>query len=233
MGCAADRIAAPLDLVFPLPDRLGFAEGAAMPMNYLTAHFALLVRAGLEEGETVMVNGAAGGVGTATIQTAKAYGAHVIAVVSTEAKADVARSAGADDVVLADGFLQQVRDLTDGRGVDVVIDVVGGDVMTDNLRALAPMGRVMVIGFAGGGIPQVKVNRLLLNNIDVRGVGWGAYALVRPGYARGQWTDLLPHIEDGLLTPPIGKIFPLDEAAQALSDMETRATLGKSVLSLR
>ena len=150
-------------------------------MNYLTAQFALKDRGGIREGETVLVHGAAGGVGTATIQVAKGYGARTIAVVSTEEKAEVARAAGADDAVLVDGFKDAVKELTGGRGVDIVLDVVGGDVFTDSLRCLAEQGRLLVVGFAAGqGIPEVKVNRLLLNNVDVRGVGWGAYAMARP-----------------------------------------------------
>ena len=121
-----------------------------------------------------------------------------------EEKGEFARAAGADDVVLLDGFLEQVEDLTDGAGVDIVVDVVGGDVMTDSLRALATQGRLLVVGFAGGEIPQVRVNRLLLNNIDVRGVGWGAFAMARPGYMRGQWEELLPMMESGVVKPPIG-----------------------------
>lgn len=232
-GVGADRISVPADMVFPLPDVLSFAEGAALPINYLTAHFALAVRAGLRAEETVLINGAAGGVGTACIEFAKALGARVIAAVSNEEKAAFARSAGADATVLVDGFLAAVKELTDGRGVDVVVDVVGGDLMTDNLRALAALGRVLVIGFAGGSIPVVKVNRLLLNNIDVRGVAWGEYAYKRPGYMREQWNELEPLIEKGLIKPPIGKIYPMEGAAEALVEMESRGTLGKSVLSLR
>ena len=172
--------------MFPLPDALSFDEGAALPMNYLTAQFALAERGDLQAGETVLVHGAAGGVGTATIQVAKGYGARAIAVVSTEEKGEVARAAGADEVVLLDGFKDAVAALTGGRGVDVVVDVVGGDSFTDSLRSLGTQGRLLVVGFAAGqGIPEVRVNRLLLNNVDVRGVGWGAYAMVRPGLHAG------------------------------------------------
>ena len=140
--------------VFPLPDSMSFEQGAALPMNYLTAQFALATRAQLRAGETVLVHGAAGGVGTASIQVAKGYGARTIAVVSTEEKGEVARRAGADEVVLVDGFAKAVKELTDGRGVDVVVDVVGGDLMTDSLRCLAPLGRLLVVGFTAGAIPR-------------------------------------------------------------------------------
>jgi NADPH2:quinone reductase len=221
------------DSVFPLPGSLDFVQGAAMPMNYLTAQFALADRADLREGETVLVHGAAGGVGTATIQVAKGYGARTIAVVSSEAKAAVARRAGADEVVLVDGFRDAVKELTGGGGVDVVVDVVGADLMTDSLRSLAPLGRLLVVGFTGGSIPEVRVNRLLLNNIDVRGVGWGAYAMSRPGFMRRQWEELQPMMDTGVIDPPIGETAPLEEIGRALADMDGRRTLGKTVLTLR
>ena len=233
-GGAAERVANPAAFTFALPDSMSYDEGAALPMNYLTAHFALVERGGLEEGETVVVHGAAGGVGTATIQVAKGCGARTIAVVSTEEKGDVARAAGADEVVLLEGFKDAVAALTGGRGVDIVVDVVGGEVFTDSLRSLGTQGRLLVVGFASGqGIPEVKVNRLLLNNVDVRGVGWGAYAMVRPGYMRQQWDALLPMIESGVVKPPIGATYELDQMGQALLDMDQRRTLGKSVVRVR
>jgi len=228
----AGEVAAPgPDSVFPLPDGLSFEEGAALPMNYLTAQMALDLRAGLRERETVLVHGAAGGVGTATIQVAKGMGARTIAVVSTEQKADFARAAGADEAVLVDGFLASIKELTGGQGVDVVMDVVGGDLMTDSLRSLAPLGRLLVVGFTQGSIPQVKVNRLLLNNIDVRGVGWGAYAMVRPGFMQQQWQKLLLMMESGVIKPPIGATYPIDQFGRALQEMDERKTLGKTVLT--
>jgi NADPH2:quinone reductase len=154
--------------------------------------------------------------------------------VSTPEKAEVARRAGADETVLLDGFKDAVAGLTGGRGVDVVLDVVGGDVFTDSLRSLAPQGRLLVVGFAAGqGIPEVKVNRLLLHNIDVRGVGWGAYAWTRPGYLQQQWADLLPWLQSGVVAPPIGATYVLDEIGRALTDLDQRRALGKSVLRVR
>jgi len=233
-GGAAERVAIPAASVFALPDSVSLEKGAALPMNYLTAHFTLVERAGLREGETVLVHGAAGGVGTASIQVAKALGARVIAVTSTPDKADFARSAGADEAVLLDGFKDTVLGLTDGQGVGVVVDVVGGDAFVDSLRCLAPLGRLMVVGFAAGqGIPEVKVNRLLLNNTDVRGVGWGAYAMPRPGYLQSQWAELLPMLESGIVDPPIGRTYDLADLGRALQDMDDRLTLGKSVVRVR
>ncbi|NPC98084.1 NADPH:quinone oxidoreductase family protein [Nocardioides sp. zg-DK7169] len=233
-GAAAERVVSPLDSTFALPDALSYDEGAALPMNYLTAQFALDERAGLRPGETVLVHGAAGGVGTATLQVARGMGARTIAVVSTPEKGEFARAAGADEVVLLKEFRDAVGELTEGRGVDVVLDVVGGDAFTDSLRVLAPLGRLLVVGFAAGqGIPQVKVNRLLLNNVDVRGVGWGAFAMARPGYMQQQWAALEPMIESGAIRPPIGTTYPLTDFGRALIDMDERRTLGKSVVRVR
>src|SRR5687768_5501908 len=233
-GGAAERVANPAMFTFALPDSVSFDEGAALPMNYLTAQFALAERGRLQAGETVLVHGAAGGVGTATLQVAKGYGARTIAVVSSEAKAAVAKQAGADETVLLDGFKDAVMELTGGRGVDVVLDVVGGDVFTDSLRVLGTQGRLLVVGFASGqGIPQVRVNRLLLNNVDVRGVGWGAYAMRRPGYMQQQWAELLPMMASGIVKPPIGATYDLADFGRALTDMEDRRTLGKSVVRVR
>jgi NADPH:quinone reductase len=230
-GGGADLVSVHPESVFPLPESLGFDKAAALPMNYLTAQFALETRAGLRAGETVLVHGAAGGVGTASLQVAKGYGARTIAVVSTQEKADFVTGVGADHAVLVDGFLGRVKEITDGRGVDVVVDVVGGDLLTDSLRSLAGLGRLLVVGFTGGSIPQVKVNRLLLNNIDVRGVGWGAYAMVRPGFMRRQWDALLPMLESGVVDPPVRTTYPVEEVGRALTDLEDRAVLGKIVLT--
>ena len=233
-GGAAELVANPAMFTFALPDHVSFDEGAALPMNYLTAQFALAERGGLRAGETVLVHGAAGGVGTASLQVAKGYGARTIAVVSTEEKAEGARAAGADAAVLLDGFKDAVLQLTDGVGADVVVDVVGGSAFTDSLRCLATQGRLLVVGFAAGqGIPEVRVNRLLLNNVDVRGVGWGAYAMTRPGYMQQQWAELLPMMESGVVKPPIGATYDLDDTARALVDMDERRTLGKSVVRVR
>ena len=233
-GGASERALVPAESTFALPDATSYEQGAAIPLNYLTAHFALVERGDLRAGETVLVHGASGGVGTASIQVAKGFGARVVAVTSTEEKAEYARAAGADDAVLLDGFKDAVAGLTDGRGVDVVVDVVGGDAFTDSLRSLAPRGRLLVVGFAAGqGIPEVKVNRLLLNNLDVRGVGWGAYAMARPGYMQEQWAALLPHIHAGAIDPPIGATYDLDGFGRALQDMDDRLTLGKSVVRVR
>lgn len=234
LGGFAEVVAADPRMVFPLPEGMSFVQGAGVPMNVLTVHFALVRRGGLREGETVLVHGAAGGIGTAAIQLAGALGAKVIGVVSTQEKAELARKAGADEVVLADGFKDAVKDLTGGRGADIVVDPVGGDRFTDSLRSLATEGRLLVIGFTGGEIPTVKVNRLLLNNISVVGVGWGAFWMgPRMDYLQEQWSDLLPLLEVGKLDPIIGATYPLDRASDALISMDERTAAGKIVLEVR
>ncbi|WP_028661431.1 NADPH:quinone oxidoreductase family protein [Saccharomonospora saliphila] len=233
LGGFAETVATAPEFVFGIPEEVSFAAAAALPMNYLTVHFALTRRGGLRAGETVLVHGAAGGVGTASIQLASALGARVIAVTSSADKAGLARSAGAHEVVSADGFRAEVADLTGGAGVDLVVDPVGGDRFTDSLRSLAPEGRLLVIGFTAGEIPTVKVNRLLLNNISVVGVGWGAFWRTRPEYLRQQWDEVRPLLEQGRLAPPIGATYPLDDVATALADLDGRRALGKIVLTTR
>jgi NADPH2:quinone reductase len=222
------------DRVFKLPDNVSFTAGAGLLFNDLTMYFALTVRGRLHEGESVLVHGAAGGIGTSTLRLAKVLGASkVIAVVSTEEKADIARAAGATDVLLADGFKDAAKELTGGRGVDMVVDPVGGDRFTDSLRSLAPGGRLLVIGFTGGDIPTVKVNRLLLNNIDVVGVGWGAWAGTHPDALSEQWADLEKLLASGKLAPPEPVVYPLEEAGAAIASMENRTAKGKVVLRVR
>lgn len=227
IGAFGEVVAADAEHVLPLPDEVSFTAGACLPMNYLTAHFALLRRGHLQPGQTVLVQGAAGGVGTACVQLAAALGATVIAVVSSDAKAEVARAAGAAHTVAVDGFRDAVKELA---GADLVVDPVGGDRFTDSLRCLRPEGRLLVIGFTAGDIPTVKVNRLLLNNVDVVGVGWGGYALGRPGYVAQQWAELEPHLRSGALDPLISETFPLEDAGRALARIDERRVTGKVVL---
>lgn len=233
-GAMAEVVALPPERLFRLPDSVSFEAGAGVLFNDLTVHFALRTRGRLSNGDTVLVHGAAGGIGTSTLRLAPAFGAaRTIAVVSSEEKADVARAAGASDVVLADGFKDAVKELTDGRGVDIVVDPVGGDRFTDSLRSLSPGGRLLVVGFTGGDIPTVKVNRLLLNNVDVVGVGWGAWTMRHPGYLQQQWAELLPLLASGRVSAPEPVVFPLEDAAAAIASLEDRTARGKVVVSLR
>jgi NADPH2:quinone reductase len=228
LGGFAEVTLAQPQFTFKLPERLDFAQGAGLILNYHTAYFALRTRGRLSEGETVLVHGAAGGVGTASIQVAKGLGARTIAVVSSDEKEQVARDAGADEVVRSDGpWKDEVKAL---GGADIVIDPVGGDRFTDSLRSLNPDGRLVVVGFTGGSIPEVKVNRLLLSNIDVVGAGWGGYIGKRPEVVAeiGQALDAL--IESGHVAPVVGARLPLEQAADALALIDGRVATGKVVL---
>jgi len=233
-GGWAEVVAAPPNMTFPVPEGWSFEAAAGTVMNYHTAHFALHRRGRLKAGETVLVHGAAGGVGTATIQVARGAGARVLAVVSSEEKAEVARSAGADLAVLSTGdWVSRVKDATQGRGVDVVMDPVGGDIFDLSLKCLAPEGRLLVVGFAGGRIPEVKVNRLLLRNVDVVGVAWGAFILQEPQLTAEIAQGLAALAEKGFVEPLVGSTFPLEQAARALRELESRKATGKVVLRVR
>ncbi|MGV9675327.1 NADPH:quinone oxidoreductase family protein [Nocardia sp. NPDC003482] len=235
LGNAIAEVAVvPAAMVFKLPDAVSFEAGAGVLFNDLTVHFCLRTRGRLTAGETVLVHGAAGGIGTATLRLAAPLGAgRVVAVVSTEEKAEVARANGATDVVLTDGWLAAVKELTGGRGVDIVLDPVGGDRFTDSIRSLAPAGRLLVVGFTGGDIPTVKVNRLLLNNVEVVGAGWGAWAMTHPGYLQEQWAELEPLLADGRIAPPAPVLYPLERTAEAVASLENRTATGKVVVTLR
>jgi NADPH2:quinone reductase len=233
LGGFAEVAVAPPFLTFKLPDELDFAQGAGLVLNYHTAWFCLKLRGRLEEGETVLVHGAAGGVGTASLQVAKGLGAKTIAVVSSDEKEKVAREAGADEVVRSDGqWKDEVKELS-GGGVDMVLDPVGGDRFTDSLRSLGEGGRVVVVGFTGGSIPEVKVNRLLLNNTEVIGAGWGAYVMSKPELNQEIGVEIDALISSGHVRPLIGARYPLEQASEALELIDGRGATGKVVLELR
>jgi len=233
LGGFAETAVAPPFLTFALPAALDFAQGAGLILNYHTAYFALVLRGRLRAGETVLVHGAAGGIGTAALQVAKGLGARTIAVVSSEAKQRVALEAGADHVVRSDGpWKDEAKELA-GGGVDIVFDPVGGERFTDSLRSLRESGRLVVVGFAGGSIPEVKVNRLLLGNTEVVGAGWGAYAMGRPEVNGEIGAAVNRLIEQGFVRPILGERFPLERAAEALRAIDERRATGKVVLDVR
>lgn len=233
LGAWAQQTVAPAHFCFKLPDRFDFAQGAALVLNYHTAYFALVGRGRLAEGEWVVIHGAAGGVGTACLQVAKARGARTIGVVSSDAKEAVARTAGADEVVRSDGrWKEEVKEIT-GGGADLVLDPVGGDRFLDSVRALREFGRIVVVGFTAGSIPEVKVNRLLLNNTEVIGAGWGASVIGWPERTERIGDAIEGMIEAGQVTPIIGARFPLERAADALTLLDERGATGKVVLDVR
>ncbi|MBJ6759689.1 NADPH:quinone oxidoreductase family protein [Myxococcaceae bacterium JPH2] len=234
LGGFAEVVAVAPEMTFRIPERWSFEAAAGVVMNYHTAHFALHRRGRLKAGEVVVVHGAAGGVGTAAVQVARGAGAKVLAVVSDERKAEVAQRAGAHESLLSTGdWTSRVRELTDGRGADVVVDPVGGDIFDKSLKCLAPEGRLLVVGFASGRIPEVTTNRLLLRNIDVVGVAWGAFLLQDPGLTARIAGELETLAARGILEPVVGQVYPLEEGAQALRDLEARRATGKLVLRIR
>jgi NADPH2:quinone reductase len=232
LGAFAEAAVAPEHFCFALPDSLDFAQGAGLVLNYHTAYFALRLRGRLKEGETVLVHGAGGGVGTAVLQVAKGLGARTIGIVSSDAKERVAREAGADHVLRSDGAWKDEAKEVSGGGVDVVVDPVGGDRFTDSLRSLGEDGRLVVVGFTGGSIPEVKVNRLLLGNTEVIGAGWGAYVMSKPDVARQIGAEITRLIDQGSVRPIVGARFPLEDAGASLKLIDGRAAVGKVVLDV-
>ena len=233
LGGFAEVTVAPAYFTFKVPNEIDFTQAAALVLNYHTAYFSLRTRGRLAPGETVLVHGAAGGVGTATLQVAKGLGATTIAVVSSDDKERVAREAGADHVVRSDGaWKDEAKEITGGAGVDVVIDPVGGDRFTDSLRSLREGGRVVVVGFTGGSIPEVRVNRLLLNNTEVVGAGWGAGVLGSPDRVVEIGAAVDELIAAGAVAPLVGARFPLERAGEALQLLEGRGATGKVVLEV-
>jgi NADPH:quinone reductase len=233
LGGFAETAVAPEYFTFALSPELDFAQGAALILNYHTAYFALLLRGRLKQGETVLVHGAAGGVGTAALQVARGLEATTIALVSSEAKQEVAQRAGADHtLLLEDNWKDQVRELS-GGGVDVVLDPVGGDRFTDSLRSLSEGGRLVVVGFTGGSIPEVRVNRLLLKNTEVVGAGWGAYVMSKPDLNVEIGAAVNRMVDDGFVSPIVGEHFSMERAAEALKTLDERRATGKLVLDVR
>jgi NADPH:quinone reductase len=230
LGGWAERVVVPPDSLKPTPDDIDDAEAVALLGNYQTMYFALARRGALRPGETVLVLGSAGGVGTAAVQIAKALGARVIAMVHRPQAMDFVSSLGADVVLpLRDGWLDAVKEATDRRGVDLVVDPVGGEAFDDAIRALDTEGRLLVIGFAAGGIPTVKVNRLLLRNVSVIGVGYGEFVNRKPGSQSVFEFGVNELVKAGLRPPPPVR-FPLSKGAEALQSLADGGVLGKVVL---
>jgi NADPH2:quinone reductase len=231
-GAFAERVAVPEFALLPLPAAVSFEQGAVLGANYQTAHFALARRGRVAPGETVLVHGAGGGVGSAAVQVAKALGARVIAVASDERKREIAADAGADETIgTEDDWRQQVKTLTKGGWVDAVFDPVGGSRLEESLRCLAPEGRLLVVGFAAGEIPRLEANRVLLRNADVVGVNWGGIAMTRPDVVAGATEDLARWLGEGRIYPAVGQSYPLEDGAQALRAIEQRTAAGNLVLT--
>jgi NADPH2:quinone reductase len=231
-GGYAEEIAIDADAVVPIPDAMDFVTAAAFPVAYGTAHFALTHRGHLQPGETLLVLGAAGGVGLSAVEIGKELGARVIAAASGPEKLAVARAHGADELIdyQRESIRDRVRELTGGLGADVVFDPVGGDAFDQALRAVNWEARMLVIGFAAGRIQSVPANLILVKNISVIGVVWGAQAARDPVLISRNLAELLRWWEAGRLRPVVAKTFPLAEAGAAMQALLSRRHAGKIVL---
>ena len=233
LGAFAERVVASPKAAWKMPAGMSFEEGAAFPIVYPTSYVALVLRAQLRAGEWLLVHAAAGGVGIAAVQIGKALGARVIATAGGTDKLEVARAAGADVLVdyQAEDFVERVKEATGGKGADVIYDSVGGDVFEKSLKCIAWSGRLLVIGFAGGRIPEVKANRILLKNIAVVGLHWGAYAQHEPARIAETFEALFRLYEEGRIRPVIFRAYPLEELPAALAALGGRKTYGKVVVT--
>jgi NADPH:quinone reductase len=232
VGGYAERIAIPASFAHQMPEPMSFEEGAALPIVYPTSYAGLVFRAALQPGETLLVHAAAGGVGLAAVQIGKALGARVIATAGGKEKLHIALEAGADVGIdySEEDFVERVKEHTDGRGADVIYDSVGGDIFERSLKCIAWNGRLLVIGFASGKIPSVAANRILLKNISVMGLHWGAYARNEPARVPETFDALFRLYAEGKIRPVIYRRYPLEEAPAALAALGSRKTHGKVVL---
>ncbi len=231
-GAFAEQGCVKADTSFGVPDSMPDEHAAALLTIYQTAHFALGHRGHLQAGETLLVHGGAGGVGTAAIQIGKAWGATVIATAGSSEKLEVCRQQGADHVInySTDDFVAAVKSITDGAGADVIYDPVGGDVFDKSSKCIAWEGRLLVIGFAGGRIPEIAANRILLKNMSVIGLFWGNYVDRNPKLLQTVHADLLGMYARGDIVPVVSQVLPMTALCDGLDALETRSAYGKIVL---
>ncbi|NUM53583.1 MAG: NADPH:quinone oxidoreductase family protein [Candidatus Hydrogenedentes bacterium] len=234
MGAFAEKMLALDQVSFAIPDEMSFADAAAFTINYQTSYFGLVYRGRVQPGEWVLVHGGAGGVGTASIQLAKALGAKVIATAGGPEKVALCKQCGADHAIdyRAGGFLNAVKDITEGNGADVVIDPVGGDVFDATTKCVAFGGRIVIVGFAAGRIPTIAANRLLLKNCSAVGLFWGAYQTRDPELVAKTQQLLYDMYGDGKIKPVIHREYAIESLPDALESIELRTCLGKPVLIL-
>jgi NADPH2:quinone reductase len=227
-------VVVPENQVFALSPGIDDVIAASFPVAYGTSHFGLKTRAGLKAGESVLVLGAAGGVGLTAVETAALLGASVIAAASGEAKMAVAREAGARHTVdaRAPDFKDRVKALTGGRGVDVVYDPVGGTAFAEAMRCTAAGGRLLIVGFASGDVPQIPANILLVKNLSAIGYYWGAHRTLAPDAMADSFRELLRWLAEGKLRPHVSATYPLQAAIEALRDLRARKTTGKVALTI-
>ena len=234
-GSCAEQIAVPAYNILPMPDAMDFTTAAAFSMTYGTAIHALKQRGALQAGETLLVLGASGGVGLAAIESGKARGARVIAAASSAEKLEVARQAGADELInyQDEDVRERLKTLTKGQGVDVVIDPVGGDLFETVFRSIAWNGRMLVIGFASGTIPSLPANLALLKGAAVIGVFWGSFAQRQPQDNVANFQQLFAWFAEGKLKPLVSQTFALEDTAQAINTLAARKAVGKLVIKVR
>ena len=234
-GSCAEQIAVPAYNILPMPDAMDFTTAAAFSMTYGTAMHALKQRGALQAGETLLVLGASGGVGLAAIEIGKAMGARVIAAASSAEKLEVARQAGADELInyQDEDVRERLKTLTKGHGVDVIIDPVGGDLFETVFRSIAWNGRMLVIGFASGTIPSLPVNLPLLKGAAVIGVFWGSFAQRQPQDNVANFQQLFAWFAEGKLKPLVSQTFALEDTAQAINTLAARKAVGKLVIKVR
>ncbi|MFA5957361.1 NADPH:quinone oxidoreductase family protein [Hyphomicrobium sp.] len=234
-GGAAEKVAVDVGKLVPIPDGVAMPVAAGLSVTYGTAFHGLADRGKLKAGETVVVTGAAGGAGQAAVEISKLMGGRVIAVVSSEEKAAIARAAGAHEVILFPGsdLKSEVRNLTGGSGADVVYDCVGGDASELLVRALAWQGRFLVVGFAAGEIPKIPLNLLLLKGAEIVGVFWGEAVKRDPAGHRANMQRVLDWVRDGLIVPRVHATYPLEDIVEALGVLDRREATGKIVVTMR
>jgi len=233
-GAFAEYAIADPSACFPVPDGMMDVDAAAFVMTYQTSYFGLKIRANLQSGEVLLVHGGAGGVGTAAIQIGKAMGATVIATAGSDRKCAVCRDIGADHVInySSEDFVERVKTLTDGRGADVIYDPVGGDVFDKSTKCIAWNGRILVIGFASGRIPEIKTNRILLKNMSVVGLFWGNYRIHEPERIPEAQEALYKMYEEETIKPVVYRAYPFEELPDALGALESREAYGKVVVTV-
>jgi len=232
-GAFAERLSAPAAAVTPIPDALSFDIAATLPLAYGTAMHALIDRAQLARGETVLVLGASGGVGLAAVMIGKALGARVIAAASTDEKLALCRTHGADDVINynTESLRDRLKALTNGLGPNVICDPVGGDLAEPAFRSIAWGGRYLVVGFAGGAIPSLPFNLPLLKGASIVGVFWGSFEQREPAANARHLAQLMAWASDGTITPVVSARYSLDQSAAALRAMLDRQVVGKVVVA--
>jgi len=234
-GGFAEQIAVKAGALRPVPDGMTFQQASGISTTYGTSYYALKQRAALQPGETLLVLGAAGGVGLAAVELGRAMGARVIAAASSEEKLATAKAAGANELIdYSDGELKEkVKALTDGKGADVIYDPVGGELFDQCMRCINWYGRVLVIGFAAGDIPKVPINLILLKSCQVVGVFFGAWSARAPAEAAENFREILEFYEQDRINPLVGAEYPLDDYAAALRCLMERRAIGKVVVNVR